>query len=66
MNVAERMLMDAGVTKNDVVYDLGCGDGRISILAVKNFGAQAVCIDNNATRIAEAKQNAAKEALPLA
>ena len=61
MNVAERMLLDAGVAKGDVVYDLGCGDGRVSILAVKKFAATAVCVDNSAMRIAEARQNAAKE-----
>jgi SAM-dependent methyltransferase len=54
------MLELAGVTKNDVVYDLGCGDGRIVIAAAKNHGAQGVGIDINPVRIAEAKDNAKK------
>ncbi len=61
MDVAERMLDDAGVTKNDVVYDLGCGDGRVAILAVKKYGAKVVAVDNNAKRIVEAQANAGRE-----
>lgn len=61
MDVAERMLTDAGVTASDVVYDLGCGDGRVAIMAVKKFGAKAVAVDNNASRIAEARANAQRE-----
>ncbi len=60
-DVAERMLEDAGVTKSDIVYDLGCGDGRVAILAVKKYGAKAVAVDNNAKRIAEAQANAERE-----
>jgi ribosomal protein L11 methylase PrmA len=52
------MLKLAGVTKADVVYDLGCGDGRIVIAAAKTFGARAVGIDINPVRIGEAKANA--------
>ena len=36
------MLKMAAVTKNDVVYDLGCGDGRIIIAAAKQYGARGV------------------------
>jgi cyclopropane fatty-acyl-phospholipid synthase-like methyltransferase len=54
------MLKLAGVTKNDIVYDLGCGDGRIVIAAAKDYGAHGVGIDINPERIAEAKQNAKK------
>jgi len=61
MDVAERMLQDAAVTKGDIVYDLGCGDGRVAIMAVKKFGAKAVAVDNNAMRIAEARANAERE-----
>src|SRR5918993_706386 len=39
-NVVNEMLTLAGVTKNDVVYDLGCGDGRLVITAVNKFGAR--------------------------
>lgn len=38
--VVDRMLELAGVTPRDVVYDLGCGDGRLLIAAVKKFGAR--------------------------
>jgi SAM-dependent methyltransferase len=54
------MLKLAGVKKGDIVYDLGCGDGRIVIAAAKNYGARGVGIDINPERIAEAKENAKK------
>jgi SAM-dependent methyltransferase len=54
------MLKLADVKKNDIVYDLGCGDGRIVIAAAKSFGARGVGIDINPVRIAEAKENAKK------
>lgn len=57
----EAMLELAKVTKNDVVYDLGCGDGRIVITAAKKYGARGVGIDINPERIAEARANAKKE-----
>jgi len=59
--VVERMLSMAGVTKTDVVYDLGCGDGRIVITAAKKFGARGVGVDISPERIAESKANAEKE-----
>lgn len=59
--VVDRMLDLAQVGKNDVVYDLGCGDGRIVITAAKERGASGVGIDLNPQRITEAKANA-KEA----
>ena len=54
----QAMLKLAGVKKSDVVYDLGCGDGRIVIAAAKSFGARGVGIDINPVRIGEAKENA--------
>jgi SAM-dependent methyltransferase len=54
------MLKLARVTSKDVVYDLGCGDGRIVIRAVKEFGARGVGIDIDPERIRESKENAAK------
>jgi SAM-dependent methyltransferase len=54
------MLKLAGVKKSDVVYDLGCGDGRIVIAAAKTYGAHGVGIDINPERIKEAKENAKK------
>ena len=56
----EEMLKLAGVRKTDVVYDLGCGDGRIVVAAAKTYGARGVGIDINPERIKEAKENAAK------
>jgi ubiquinone/menaquinone biosynthesis C-methylase UbiE len=51
----------AKVGKNDVVYDIGCGDGRLVIAAVKDFGAKkGVGIDINAKLIEECKENAKK------
>jgi len=43
--VVEAMLKVANVTKNDIVYDLGSGDGRIPIMAAEKFGARGVGID---------------------
>lgn len=57
----EAMLELAQVTRNDVVYDLGCGDGRIVITAAKKFGARGVGIDINPERVAEARANAKRE-----
>jgi precorrin-6B methylase 2 len=54
------MLKLANVTKNDTVYDLGCGDGRIVITAAKQFGARGVGVDINPERIKEANDNARK------
>jgi SAM-dependent methyltransferase len=56
--VVEKMLELAKVTANDVVYDLGCGDGRIVITAAKKYGAHAVGVDIDPQRIEESKANA--------
>lgn len=56
--VVERMLELANVQKDDIVYDLGCGDGRIVITAAKKFGALGVGIDIDPIRIQESLQNA--------
>lgn len=56
--VVEGMLEFAGVKKTDVVYDLGCGDGRIVITAAKKYGARGVGVDINPERIKEAEENA--------
>ncbi len=58
--VVDRMLALADVTKDDVVYDLGCGDGRIVITAATQFGARGVGIDFDPKRIAESEANAKK------
>jgi cyclopropane fatty-acyl-phospholipid synthase-like methyltransferase len=56
--VVEAMLKMANVSATDVVYDLGCGDGRIPIAAAQKYGARGICIDIDPVRIAEAKENA--------
>jgi len=56
--VVDRMLTLAQVTRTDVVYDLGCGDGRIPITAAKKYGARAVGIDIDPRRIDESRANA--------
>jgi len=56
--VVEKMLELAKVGKNDVLYDLGSGDGRIPVTAAKRFGIRAVGIDIDPQRIAEANENA--------
>ena len=58
MDVVNRMLELAVVTRDDAVYDLGCGDGRIVIAAAQRFGAHGVGIDIDPERIAEADANA--------
>lgn len=58
--VVDAMLRLANVTKSDVVYDLGCGDGRIVIAAAKDYGASGVGIDIDSERIKEANENARK------
>ncbi|MBD2451473.1 class I SAM-dependent methyltransferase [Nostoc sp. FACHB-152] len=58
--VVDAMLNVAKVTKNDVIYDLGSGDGRIVITAAQKYGARGVGIDINPERIQEANANAQK------
>jgi tRNA G37 N-methylase Trm5 len=58
--VVEEMLRLANVGKNDVVYDLGCGDGRIVITAAQKHGARGVGVDIDPERIKESNENAAK------
>ena len=55
--VVDAMLKLAKVSKNDVVYDLGSGDGRIPITAARTYGARAIGIDIDPTRVAEANEN---------
>ena len=58
MVVVEKMLEMAKITDKDILYDLGCGDGRIVILAAKLYGARGVGIDIDPERIKESKANA--------
>ena len=58
-NVVDEMLTLANVSNDDVVYDLGCGDGRLVITAVKKFGAKrGFGVDIDPQRIADSNANA--------
>jgi SAM-dependent methyltransferase len=59
--VVAKMLDMAKVGKDDILYDLGCGDGRIVITAAKLYGTHGVGIDINPERIKESQENAEKE-----
>jgi len=56
--VVDAMLKLAGVTGNDVIYDLGSGDGRIPITAAKVYGARGVGIDIQKSQVDSAIANA--------
>jgi len=59
----EAMLKLANIQQSDVVYDLGCGDGRIVIGAARTYGARGVGVDINPERLAEGRANAALAAV---
>ena len=58
--IVDRMLELANVKKDDLVYDLGCGDGRIVVTAAKRYGARAVGFDIDPERVSEARANVKK------
>jgi SAM-dependent methyltransferase len=58
--VVNEMLKLTKVTKDDVVYDLGSGDGRILITAAKTYGARGIGYDIDPDRVREANENAKK------
>ena len=58
MEVVHAMLRLAKVNSGDVVYDLGCGDGRIVITAAQKYGAHGVGVDIDPVRVREANENA--------
>ena len=60
-DVVDAMLRVANVTKDDIVYDLGSGDGRIVIAAAKQYGARGIGIDIDPELIKEATENARRE-----
>jgi SAM-dependent methyltransferase len=62
-NLVREMLKLAGVTKEDMVYDLGSGDGRIVIAAARDFGARGVGVDIDPKLVAESRENARKAML---
>jgi len=55
-DVVTNMLKLAEVTSKDIVYDLGCGDGRFVVTAARQFGARGVGIDIDPARIDEARE----------
>jgi SAM-dependent methyltransferase len=60
-DVVAKMLQLANVSKGDVVYDLGCGDGRIVIAAAKKFGCHGIGFDIDPERLAESRAKVKKE-----
>jgi predicted O-methyltransferase YrrM len=56
-NVVDQMLHLAKVTKDDLLYDLGCGDGRIVVTAAKQYGCTAIGYDIDLQRVKESREN---------
>lgn len=59
-DVVDKMLQLAKLKKNDLVYDLGCGDGRIPVTAAKKYGCKAVGYDLDPERVKESLENVKK------
>ena len=59
-DVVDKMLQLAQVKKDDLVYDLGCGDGRIVVTAAKRYGCKAVGFDLDPRRVEESLENVQK------
>ena len=56
-NVVDKMLEMAQVKKDDIVYDLGCGDARILVTAAKKYGCKGFGWDINPVRVKESLEN---------
>ena len=61
--VVEKMLELAEVNDKDIVYDLGCGDGRIVIMAAEKYGAKGVGVDYDPERVEEARAKVKEKGL---
>jgi SAM-dependent methyltransferase len=59
-NVVDKMLEVVKLTKQDVLYDLGCGDGRIVVTAAKKYGVKALGVDIDPQRVKESRENVKK------
>jgi len=59
-DVVDKMLEMAEVTKDDLLYDLGCGDGRIVVTAAKKYGCRAIGYDIDPNRVKESLANVEK------
>ena len=59
-SAVDKMLAMAGIKKTDVVYDLGCGDGRIVVTAAKRYGVRAIGVDIDPERVKESRANVRK------
>jgi SAM-dependent methyltransferase len=59
-DVVSRMLKMAQIKKSDLVYDLGCGDGRILVLAAQKYGCRGVGYDIDPVRVRESRENVAR------
>jgi len=60
-NVVEALLRLAKVTDKDVLWDLGCGDGRIPVTAAKEYGCKACGFDIDPDRVKESLENVRKQ-----
>lgn len=59
--LVERMLEIAGLKSSDVIYDLGCGDGRFLVYAAEKYGCRGVGVDNDPERVQEAEEMARRK-----
>src|SRR5262249_46249679 len=58
--VVDKMFELADVRPGEIVYDLGCGDGRIPVQAAKKFGVRSFGFDINPVRVRESLENVKK------
>ncbi len=62
-DVVEKMLSMAEVMRDDLVYDLGCGDGRIVVTAARKYGCHAVGYDIDPRRVEESRASVSQNGL---